>query len=251
MNRPLPIFSGRSSSVRWFRGMVLVVGMASLAACHRPNEPQAKGPADVASRPATCPAAKALTFPVGRWVSLFDGSSLRGWRILDDGYYMSHGDVFVKDGAMRLEPGQELTGVAWSGPFPCDNYEVALEAARVSGYDFFCGMTFPVGHERCTLIVGGWGGTVVGLSNVDGQHAADNETTQGISFERGRWYRIRLRVTTPRIEVWLDDEKIIDLAREGHHFDVWDEQDAVRPFGFATWETGGALRNIRVRRLAE
>ena len=37
------------------------------------------------------------------------------------------------------------------------DYELRLEAKRVEGGDFFCGLTFPVGKEYCTLILGGWG----------------------------------------------------------------------------------------------
>ena len=57
------------------------------------------------------------------------------------------------------------------------DYEVTLEAMRVDGNDFFCGMTFPAGKDPCTLIVGGWGGTVVGLSSINGMDASENETT--------------------------------------------------------------------------
>jgi hypothetical protein len=48
------------------------------------------------------------------------------------------------------------------------NYEIKLEAKKVTGNDFFCGMTFPVGDSFCSFIVGGWGGPVVGLSSIDG-----------------------------------------------------------------------------------
>ena len=54
-----------------------------------------------------------------------------------------------------------MTGVTYQGQFPKTDYEVSLEAMRVDGVDFFCGMTFPVRSEFCTLIVGGWGGEVV------------------------------------------------------------------------------------------
>ncbi len=64
------------------------------------------------------------------------------------------------------------------------------------------------------------------------------------------WYQIRLRVTRERIQVWIDEEKTIDLDRANRRFDVWYEQEPARPFGFSTWETTGALRNIRVRYLS-
>ena len=47
---------------------------------------------------------------------------------------------------------------------PKINYEVALDAMRVSGSDFFCGLTVPVNDSFCSLIVGGWGGGLGGVS---------------------------------------------------------------------------------------
>lgn len=191
-----------------------------------------------------------LHLPPGEWVSLFDGQTLDGWRILEKGAFINHGEVRVTDGRIILPRGGSQTGIGTQHEVPRDNYEVALEAMRIEGHDFFCGLTFPVGEEPCTLIIGGWGGTVVGLSNVDHYAAAENETTQGMGFENDRWYRIRLRVTPERIAAWIDDEPVVDLEREGHTFSVWWEQEPARPLGIATWETGAALRNIRIRAIA-
>lgn len=200
-----------------------------------------------ASHPAATTSARAAPDARG---SLFDGRTLAGWKLLAEGPFEGHADVRVENGTIVLERGRLQTGISWRGEFPRDDYEVSLEAKRVSGNDFFCGMTFPVGESPCTLIVGGWGGMVVGLSNVDDQSAAENETTSSKGFETGQWYRIRLRVTTAKIEVWIDGESVIDLERAGHKFSVWYEQETVRPFGVSTWDTGAALRDIRVRRLA-
>ena len=181
-------------------------------------------------------------------VRMFNGVDLAGWRVLDQVFYAEHGKVHVADGRLVLEAGNDLTGIAWTGPMPETNYEVSLEAMRVSGSDFFCGMTFPVGTERCTWIVGGWGGTVVGLSNVDGYNASENATTRPMTFESGRWYRLRLRVTDERIEAFIDDARVIDQARAEHTLGVWLQMDDFRPFGLATWRTCGALRRITLRR---
>ena len=51
------------------------------------------------------------------------------------------------------------------------DYEVTLEGKRVAGDDFFCTTTFPVGESFCSFVVGGWHGTVVGLSSIDGMDA--------------------------------------------------------------------------------
>ena len=119
-----------------------------------------------------------------------------------------------------LNTGDPFTGLNWTNPFPKMNYEVALDAMRVTGSDFFCGLTIPVGDSFCSLIVGGWGGSLIGISSLDGMDASENETGKFINFEQGRWYRIRLRVTESKIEAWVDRNKLINVVppRKKSHF---------------------------------
>jgi hypothetical protein len=117
---------------------------------------------------------------------------------------------------------------------------------RVDGSDFFCGITFPVGDAPCSLILGGWGGGVVGLSSINGSDASENETTQFVPFENNQWYKIRLRVTKERISAWLDGKEVIDIERGDKKFTIRSEVELNRPLGFSTWQTKGALRNIKL-----
>ncbi|MGH9339415.1 MAG: 3-keto-disaccharide hydrolase [Acidobacteriota bacterium] len=179
--------------------------------------------------------------------SLFDGQTLANWEITNFG---GQGAVYVEDGALILERGDSMTGVTWSGgELPIVNYEIALEAARLSGNDFFCGLTFPVNESNCSLIIGGWGGGLVGLSSLDGADASENETMRVMSFREGQWYRIRLKVTEGRIEAWIEDEKVVDVATEGRQISIRPEVYLSQPLGFSTWVTTAALRNIRMKRL--
>jgi hypothetical protein len=184
-------------------------------------------------------------------VALFNGKDLTGWKVQDKYDFEDHGKVYVKDSVVYLEEGKPMTGIAWQGDFPTSNFEVSVEAKRISGDDFFCGMTFPVGDSWVTWINGGWGGSVVGLSNVDGYNASENSTSTGRSFESNRWHRFRLRVSDEKIECWIDQDQLIDLERKEHKFSVWDEQAPIKPFGVATWHTGGALRNFTLKRLGK
>jgi hypothetical protein len=181
-----------------------------------------------------------------REVSLFDGKTLGQWKITDFG---GQGEVYVKDGSIYLEMGNDLTGINWTGPLVRMNYEINLEAMRVNGSDFFCGLTFPVGDNCCSLILGGWGGQVCGLSNIDYYDAANNETTRIISFENGKWYHVRLRVTPGKIEASLDDEKLVDIETAGRHIDTRAEVDLSKPLGIASWRTTAAIRNIVLTKL--
>lgn len=177
-------------------------------------------------------------------ISLFDGKTFDQWKVIDFG---GQGNVYVKDGSIIMEMGNDMTGVKWTGTLVRMNYEITLEAKRILGSDFFCGLTFPVGENPCSLILGGWGGEVCGLSNLDYYDAANNETTRIIQFEQERWYNIRLRVTPEKIEAWLDNEKIVDVVTTDRKIDIRPEMDMVKPLGIATWRTTGAVRNIRLK----
>jgi hypothetical protein len=185
--------------------------------------------------------------PADAWTDLFDGKTLGKWIATQFG---GEGEVTIEDGAIVLAKGDDMTGITWRGEPPAKmNYEIELEAKRVDGGDFFCGLTFPVGDDPCSLICGGWGGSVTGLSSLDGDDASRNETTQGINYDNGRWYKVRLRVTPDKIEVWLDDKPIINVATATHKIGIRPEVDASRPLGIATWRTTAALRALRLRKL--
>lgn len=176
---------------------------------------------------------------------LFDGKTLTGWKVSD---FAGHGEVSVKDGQIILGSGV-MTGVTWTNDLPLIDYEVSLDAMRVEGSDFFCGLTFPVNKDPCSLIVGGWGGGVVGLSSLDGQDAANNETTHYMNFQTGRWYNVRLRVTGTNITAWIDHEKLIDADITGKSVSIRLEVAESKPLGVSSWSTTAALRNIKLRRL--
>lgn len=191
----------------------------------------------------------------GAWKSLFDGRTLAGWAASG---FEGEGAVKVEQpfrggpGAIILEKGVTLSGVTWTkgSELPRTNYEVTLEAMKLEGEDFFCGLTFPVGASACTFVVGGWGGMVVGLSSVDHFDASDNETSQGMEFKDNRWYRIRVKVTDAKIEAWIDDTQMVDLETAGKKITLrWGEIQKSLPLGVAAFMTRAALRDIRVRRL--
>lgn len=180
---------------------------------------------------------------------LFNGRNLDGWRTVDQFSFEEHGSVVVQGGEIILSAGQPATGIAWKGKLPTDNYELTLEARRLEGDDFFCGLTFPVGKEFCTLILGGWGGKATGLSNVDDASAIENDTTSSVDFEQSRWYKVRLKVTPAKIEAWVDKEQIVDQKRADHRFSIWWEQEPARPLGIVSWNTKASLKNVQLRAL--
>ena len=182
------------------------------------------------------------------WQSLFDGKSLGGWR---ETAFTGRGPVRIENGTIVLGAGKPMTGITWTEPFPRSNYEVRLEAARLEGNDFFASLTFPVQDSYCTWVTGGWGGDIVGLSSLDGWDASDNETRAYFTFEKDHWYGLRLRVTTERIEAWIDDRPIVNVAIQGRSIGLrYGEIKLSAPFGFASYGTTGGLRKIEYRRLS-
>jgi sugar phosphate isomerase/epimerase len=183
----------------------------------------------------------------GKTRVLFDGKTLKNWKVTD---FAGHGDVSVEKGTIVMEAGNDLTGVNFTGDLPRMSYEVELEAMKLVGDDFFCGLTFPVGKACCTLIVGGWGGGVVGISSLDSMDASENETTQAMKFDKNRWYRIKTRVTEHRLEAWIDNEQVINVDTEGKTIGMRPgEIEESQPFGIASFRTRAALRNIQLRLL--
>jgi hypothetical protein len=183
------------------------------------------------------------------WKKLFDGKTLDGWKATD---FYGAGKVQVQDGAVVMAKGKLMTGITYSrGGLPKVDYEVTLEGKKVAGDDFFCTTTFPVGDSFCSLVVGGWSGMVVGLSSVDFMDASMNETRKDMKFEAGRWYRVRIRVSQKRIEAWIDRDKVVDLDTTDRQLSLRSECKACRPFGIATYETTGAVRDVRIRALSE
>jgi hypothetical protein len=180
------------------------------------------------------------------WTSLFDGKTLTNWASTD---FAGHGDVTVGNGQIKIAMGADLSGITWTnGALPRTNYEISLQAIKLDGSDFFCGLTFPVAKSSCSLILGGWGGGVVGLSSLDDADASENETTRSLAFDAGHWYHIVLRVTAAKIEAWLDDKKIIDASIAGRKVSL--RPGAIylsEPLGVATYVTTSGLKDFKLR----
>ncbi len=164
------------------------------------------------------------------------------------------GQVELEGGLLIINQGDSLSGVVYkkASELPLTNYEISLEAKRLQGVDFFCGLTFPVGDlKTCgTLICGGWGGSVTGISSIDGMDASSNATGTYQRYEDDKWYHFRLRVTPENISVWVDDKQVVDQ-------DIKDRKISLRPgpiesyapLAISTFNTAAALKNIRMKAL--
>jgi hypothetical protein len=184
------------------------------------------------------------------WRELFNGKDLTGWRQSD---YGGGPEVTVEDGKIVIPLAERLAGITYDGKdadkLARTNYEIEIEARRVQGTDFFVGLTFPVGESHASLILGGWGGTVCGISSLDGDDANHNETRKLIRFKKDQWYKARLRVEPGRIQAWLDGQPLVDVKTTGKHLDIRPEIGPSKPLGLATFATMAEVKSIRLREI--
>ena len=191
------------------------------------------------------PKRKAGEFP------LFNGKDLGAWEVTQ---YGGEGEVFVnEDGNMEFGFGAVITGVNWAESVPAtSNYEITLDAMKLDGTDFFCALTFPVKDSHATLVMGGWGGGVVGISCVDDLNASENETMNIEGFENDVWYKVRVRVTDDKLNAWIDDEEKVDLDLEDRKISLLPgDIELSVPIGIASFQTRSQYRNIVWRNLPE
>ena len=184
---------------------------------------------------------------------LFNGKDLSGWKVVD---YIGGGAVNVQeDGAISCAVGKPLSGIAYTNPIPTMSYELKLEAMRVEGSDFFIGLTIPIEDNFCSVIIGGWGGGLCGVSSINYMDASENMWTRGLSFDSNRWYTLRVRVMPNVMQIFLDDklyharieyEKSTQFTlRSGSDI------DKTKPLGLATFETHARWRNFTLTKITE
>lgn len=194
------------------------------------------------------PAAESSAKPAGKVTELFDGTTLKNWKSAEFG---GEGKVSVKDGQIIIGMGEPMSGVTWTGgELPKVDYELTFEAQRIEGTDFFGTITFPVQKESCSFVLGGWGGGVTGLSTLDGYSAIENQTTGYQDFEKGKWYKVRVRVTKTKIETWLDEKQVVDVDYTDKKIGIRIEVELNKPLGFSTYRTTGAIRAMKLVELA-
>ena len=166
------------------------------------------------------------------------------------------GEIEIKDGVLSLGAGQPMTGAtfpAWSElGLPTTGYAIHYEAMRVEGEDFFGTVTFPVGsHDsHASFVLGGWGGTVAGISSINYLDANENQTRAEQRFDNGRWYRVRIEVRPEDLRAWIDDRLVVNVSIKGRRVGLRQGFiDHCRPFGFASYGSEARIREVTIRSL--
>lgn len=186
-------------------------------------------------------------------VALFDGKSLDDWEMVDIG---GSGYVELNENkeVMVIRQGESLSGAIYkkAADLSIERYEITLEARRTAGVDFFCGLTFPIGKlDTCaTLILGGWGGSVTGISSIDGLDAANNATGSYQRYEDNKWYVVRLRVTPDNLSAWIDGKQVVDIDIAGRKVGLRPGPiESYAPLSLTTYNTEAEFRRVKFRPL--
>ncbi len=193
--------------------------------------------------PAGAPEAPVSEVP---WEVLFDGEDLSSWKAGVFGEFAEF--ERVEDGVV-IPQGVPLAGLTYQGAPPAPPFEAEFDVTKEYGADFFLAVTFPVRGEHLTLVLGGWGGVVCGLSCLDGEDASGNDTRTLRNFPDGTRYRVSLSVTDDRVQVGLDGEPLIDADLTGRELELRPEVDPSVPFGVATFATQTVLHGVKVRQV--
>lgn len=196
-------------------------------------------------RPAAPPSSDKDEKPVS-W-SLLEGEAVKLWQPagIPDESHMS-----VQAGVLTLPAGQPMTGAKWTGwneQLPGTNYAIEYEAMRAEGEDIFGMVTFPVGSHQshATFVLGGWGGTVTGISSIDFKDANENQTRAEQRFENGRWYKVRIEVRPDDLRAWVEGRLVVNATIKGKKVRLRPGFiDHCLPFGFASYGTTGKIRRV-------
>ena len=185
---------------------------------------------------------------------LFNGKDLTGWQRIS---FEKAGEVrALENGIIECNDGDPLSGIVYTNNLPATmNYELSLEAKRVEGADFFVALTIPVEENFCTVIIGGWGGSLCGVSCIDGKDAGLNKWSKDVKFKNDTWYKLRVRVTSGVLQVFLNEDLYKARIEYGEP-----ERLSLRergnihlctPLGLATYYTKAHWRNFTLTRITE
>lgn len=190
--------------------------------------------------------------PVSRW-ALLSPDHAAAWQAAG---IPEQGQASVKEDQLTLGTGRPMTGAkftTWqSAGLPGTSYSISYEARRIEGNDIFGMVTFPVSsHDsHATFVLGGWGGTVTGISSISYSDANENSTRGEQRFENHRWYHIRIEVRPEDLRAWVDGRIVVNASIKGKKVTLRPgDVDHCLPFGFATWNTTAEVRHIVIETL--
>jgi len=211
----------------WVRPLALAFGIGGLAACR--GAAAIAPPTEQRSDALTATGVELASIPSGFVETTFGGEGL----------------ATIEPNRILLEPGVPLAGVTWTGPLPEAPYTLELEFTKRYGNDFPCALTFPVAGGHLSLVLGGWGGTVCGLSSLDGLDASENLTRFVRAFPPGARTHVRVEVDATLVRAAVDGVEVVRVDLAGRRVDVREELRSSCPLGIAAFATAVEVHAVR------
>jgi hypothetical protein len=177
------------------------------------------------------------------WTVLLDEKDQSRWRA---GGFGEDPEFEVGARGIVLPIGVPMAGLTYTDTPPKTPYSLEISATKEYGSDFFLGITFPVAGTHITLVLGGWGGVVCGLSCLDGEDASTNDTKTLRNFPNGKLTVVVIDVSDDRIRARVDGEVIMDVALEGREITLRPEVAPSVPLGIASFATCTTLHQVRL-----
>ena len=196
-----------------------------------------------AESPATTPQSHVDDSDLSSRRVLFDPSLLGDW---ETGVFGNPDEFDTTDEGVVIPQTSTIAGMTYRGTAPTTPYVMHVDVTKRYGDDFFLGLTFPVRDSHLTLVLGGWGGGVSGLSCIDGKDASDNATRHVEYFPNGKRQMVVLDVTDTRVVARLDGRVLVDADLTGKELGLRTEVLASRPVGVATFATCSLIHSITV-----
>ncbi|MEM1451307.1 MAG: DUF1080 domain-containing protein [Planctomycetota bacterium] len=176
------------------------------------------------------------------WSVLLDSNDMSRWRT---GVFGEDPELEVTERGVVLPIGVPLAGLTYTGEAPRGTYVLEVQATKEYGSDFFLGVTFPVRDAHLTLVLGGWGGAVCGLSCLDGLDASENDTRLVRSFPNGKLQTVTIEVSDTRVTARIDDVLLVECPLEGRALSIRPEVEPSVPLGIASFATCTTLHRVR------
>jgi hypothetical protein len=148
----------------------------------------------------------------GKWISLFDGKSLDGWKV---GHNAS--SFKTEDGAIVVNG--DVAHLFYDGPVhqhDFKNFELKLDIMTTPGSN--SGVYFHTQYQESGWPQIGYE-TQVNNSHADWRRTGSLWAIQDIKevyTKDNEWFTLRIKVKSKRITVFINDKKVVDYTEAGH-----------------------------------
>ncbi len=155
------------------------------------------------------------------------------------------GRYWVASGSQIRQLGGGSGVVKTFGQAGWSNYEVSLDAKKISGQEGFLILFYDRNAKHFLwLNLGGWRDTQDAIQRSRGNNIPGVVVSQPtIHIKTGVWYHIRLRCHGPHVQAWVNGKKVFDQSLHGG-------SKFQGKVGIGTWQTQAAFKHIRITTIA-